>query len=65
MTYQEFLEKPRSFRTDMLKVLNIKLKYRLEFTEQESQINQYLLQFDNDTKIENLKKQFEKCWEIE
>lgn len=65
MTYREFLEKPRSFRTDMLKVLNIKLKYRLEFTEQERQINQYLLQFDNDTKIENLKKQFEKCWEIE
>lgn len=65
MTYDEFLEKPISFRTDMLKVLNIKIKYNLEFTEKEKQINEYLLQYDVESKLGSLKNHFEKCWEIE
>jgi len=64
MTYEEFLQKPRTFVKDMLDVMNIKIKYQLEFTEQEKKINQHLLQYDEDIKIGSLRDHFEKCWEI-
>ena len=50
---------------DMLQVMNIKIKYQLEFTEQEKQINQYLLQYDEETKLNSLRGHFEKCWDID
>lgn len=65
MTYEEFLQKPRTFVMDMLQVMNIKIKYQLEFTEQEKQINQYLLQYDEETKLNSLRGHFEKCWDID
>ncbi len=65
MTYDEFLQKPRTFVKDMLEVMNIKIKYQLEFTEQEKEINQYLLQYDEETKLGSLRNHFEKCWEID
>ena len=65
MTYEEFLQMPHSFVMDMLQVMNIKIKYHLEFTEQEKQINQYLLQHDEDQKLGSLRNHFEKCWEID
>ena len=64
MTYEEFLQKPKNFIEDMLKVMNIKIKYQLEFTEQEKEINQYLLQYDEDKKLGSLRSYFEKCWEM-
>ena len=65
MTYDEFLQKPRTFVKDMLEVMNIKIKYQLEFTEQEKEINQYLLQYDEEIKLGSLRNHFEKCWEID
>ena len=65
MTYEEFLQKPKTFVKDMLEVMNIKIKYQLEFTEQEKEINQYLLQYDEDTKLNSLRGHFEKCFKIE
>ena len=65
MTYEEFLQKPKSFIRDMLNVMNIKIKYQLEFTEQEKEINQYLLQHDEESKLNELRGKFEKCWEID
>ncbi len=65
MTYEEFLQKPHSFVKDMLEVMNIKIKYQLEFTEQEKEINQHLLQYDQDQKLGSLRNHFEKCWEID
>ena len=50
---------------DMLEVMNIKIKYQLEFTEQEKEINQYLLQYDEETKLGSLRNHFEKCWDID
>ena len=64
MTYEEFLQMPQSFVSDMLRVMNIKIKYQLEFTEQEKEINQYLLQHDEQNKLNSLRGHFEKCWEI-
>jgi hypothetical protein len=65
MTYEEFLQKPKNFVKDMLDVMNIKIKYQLEFTEQEKQINQYLLQHDEETKLNSLRGHFKKCWDID
>jgi len=63
MTYEEFLEKPTSYYDDMLKLIAIKHKYRLEFTKQEKEINQYILQYEEDMKINELRNKFERCWE--
>ena len=49
----------------MLNVMNIKIKYHLEFTEQEKEINQFLLQHDEEIKLNELRGKFEKCWEID
>jgi hypothetical protein len=65
MTYEEFLQKPRNFVMDMLQVMNIKIKYQLEFTDQEKEINQYLLQYDEEIKLGSLRNHFEKCWDID
>ena len=65
MTYDEFLQMPAAFVKDMLEVMNIKIKYHLEFTEQEKQINEHLLQYDQDQKLGSLRNHFEKCFEID
>lgn len=49
----------------MLYVMNIKMKYHLEFTEQEKELNQYLLQYDEEKKLGSLRSHFEKCWDID
>ena len=64
MTYEEFLKTPLSFKKDMANVMEIKIKYQLEFTEYEKQLNQYLLQHDEDSKLSSLRGHFKKCWEI-
>ena len=65
MTYDEFLEMPTTFMDDMLKVVEIKNKYRLDFTEQEKEINNHLLTYWEEMKLNELRYKFEKCWEIE
>jgi hypothetical protein len=64
MTYDEFLDRPTTFMDDMLKVITIKNKYRLNFTEEEKQINQHLLTYWEEMKLNELRHKFEKCWEI-
>jgi hypothetical protein len=65
MTYEEFLQLPQKFVKDMIQVMDIKIKYQLEFTDQELEINQYLLQYDEDQKLGSLRNHFKKCWEID
>jgi hypothetical protein len=65
MTYEEFLDKPTTFMDDMLKVVEIKNKYRLEFTDEEKEINRHLLTYWEEMKLNELRYKFEKCWEIE
>ena len=65
MTYEEFLDMPTTFMDDMLKVVNIKNKYRLKFTEEETEINHHLLTYWEEMKLNELRHKFEKCWEME
>ncbi len=65
MTYEEFLDMPTTFMDDMLKLVELKNKYRLSFTEEEREINQHLLTYWEEMKLNELRNKFEKCWEIE
>lgn len=65
MTYEEFLDLPIDFIYDMEKLVIIKNKYRLEFTEEEKEINNHMLTYWEEMKINELRHNFEKCWEIE
>tara|TARA_R110000868_G_scaffold373587_1_gene637788 strand:- start:265 stop:465 length:201 start_codon:yes stop_codon:yes gene_type:complete len=63
MTYEEFLNMPVSFIDDMAKLLIIKQKYRMSFTEEEKQINNYILTYWEEMKINELRYTFERCWD--
>ena len=65
MTYEEFLDMPTTFFDDMTKVIHLKNKYHLDFTEEEKEINQHLLTYWEELRINELRYKFEKCWEIE
>lgn len=65
MNYEEFLNQPTTFLDDMEKLFIIKHKYRLDFTEQEQEINQHLLTYTEEMKINELRYNLERCWEIE
>lgn len=65
MTYEEFLDMPTTFMDDMLKLVEVKNKYRMDFTKQEKEINQHLLKYWEEMKLNELRFKFEKCWEID
>lgn len=65
MTYEQFLDMPTSFIDDMARVISLKHKYRLEFTAEEKEINQHILTYMEEMRINELRYKFEKCWEVE
>jgi hypothetical protein len=65
MNYEEFLDMPTSFMDDMLELIQLKNKYRLDFTEEEKEINNHLMTYWEEMKLNELRHKFEKCWEIE
>jgi hypothetical protein len=65
MTYDEFLEMPTTFLDDMTEVIVIKHKYRLDFTEQEKQINNHLMTYWEEMKLNELRGKFERCWDLD
>jgi hypothetical protein len=65
MTYEEFLDMPTTFLDEMIKLIDIKNKYKLRFTEEEKEINNHLLTYWEEMKLNELRYKFEKCWEIE
>ena len=65
MTYEEFVAKGTKFYMKMVTLIAIKHEYRMKFTDEEKQINQYLLEFQEKMKINELRDKFQKCWEIE
>jgi len=65
LTYEEFIHKGTEFYMEMVRLVNIKLKYRMEFTEDEAQINEYIMEFQHQVKLNELRDKFEKCWEVD
>ena len=65
MTYEEFLDYPTTFLDDMTRVITIKNKYRLDFTEEEREINEHLMTYWEEMKLNEIRGNLERCWEIE
>jgi len=65
MTYDEFASKGLEYYMDMVRLVDIKLKYRMELTDDEKDINGYITETQERNKLNELRNRFEKCWEIE
>ena len=65
MTYEEFIHKGTEHYMDMVRLMDIKLKHRMDLNEQEKKINSYILEFQQQTKINELRDKFERCWEVD
>ena len=65
MNYEEVINKGTTFYMDMVRLVDTKLKYRMELTSEEKEINGYILEFQEQTKLNELRDKFQKCWEIE
>ena len=49
----------------MARLIDIKLKYRMEFTDDEKEIQDHILEFQHQVKLDELRTKFEKCFDIE
>jgi hypothetical protein len=65
MDYEEFLDMPSTFVDDMLQMIQLKNKYRLEFTQQEKDINNHLMTYWEEMKLNEIRGNLEKCWIID
>ena len=65
MTYEEFVHKGTQFYMEMVRLVDTKLKYRMQFTDEEKEIKDHIMEFQHNVKINELRDKFQKCWEIE
>jgi hypothetical protein len=65
MRYEEFIHKGTDFYMDMVRLIDIKLKHRMELTEKEKEMQDHILEFQKQIKINELRDRFEKCWEVD
>ena len=65
MKYEEFIHKGTDFYMDMVRLIDIKMKHRMDLTDQEKEMNGYILEFQKQTKINELRDKFEKCLGID
>jgi len=65
MTYEEFIHKGTTFYMEMVRLVDTKLKYRMDFTEEEKEIKEHIMEFQHNVKINELRDRFEKCWKVE
>ena len=65
MDYAEFINKGTDHYMDMVRLIDIKMKYRMELTTEEKKINEHILEFQQQVKLNELRDRFEKCWEVD
>ena len=65
MTYEEFIHKGTDFYMDMVRLIDIKLKYRMSLSDDEKEMQDHILEFQKQIKINELRDRFEKCWEVD
>ena len=65
MTYEEFINKGTEYYMNMVKLIDCKMRYRMELTEEEKVINDYIQEFQQQVVLNELRDKFEKCWEAE
>ena len=65
LTYEEFVNKSPEHYMEMVRLIDIKLKYRMQFTKEEKEIKDHIMEFQHQTKLNELRDQFEKCLDID
>ena len=65
MTYEEFINKGTEYYMNMVKLIDCKTRYRMELTEEEKTIHDYIQEFQKQAVLNELRDKFEKCWEVE
>ena len=65
MTYEEFINKGTEYYMNMVKLIDCKMRYHMELTEEEKFINDYIQEFQQQVVLNELRDKFEKCWEQE
>ena len=65
MDYADFIHKGTEHYMDMVRLIDIKTKYRMPLTDEEKQISDYILEFQKQAKLNELRDQFEKCLGID
>jgi hypothetical protein len=65
MTYEDFINKGTDHYMDMVRLIDIKMKYRMELSKEEKEINDYILEFQQQVKLNELRDRFQKCWEVD
>jgi len=65
MTYEDFINKGTDHYMDMVRLIDIKMKYRMELTTEEKKINEHILEFQQQVKLNELRDRFEKCLEVD
>ena len=65
MTYEEFINKGTEYYMNMVKLIDCKTRYRMELTEEEKTIHDYIQEFQKQIVLNELRDKFEKCWEVE
>jgi hypothetical protein len=65
MTYEEFINKGTEYYMNMVKLIDCKMRYRMELTEEEKVINDYIQEFQQQVVLNELRDKFEKCWEVD
>jgi len=65
MTYEEFIKKGTEHYMDMVRLIDIKTKYRMSLSTEEKILNDYIMEFQHQTKLNELRDKFEKCLEQE
>ncbi len=55
MTYEEFIHKGTEFYMEMVRLVDTKLKYRMDFTDEEKEIKDHIMEFQHNVKINELR----------
>ena len=63
MDYDDFVARDLEYYMDMVRLVDMKVKYGMEFTEEEKKISEFILQVQENNKINALRTKFEKMWE--
>jgi len=63
MDYDEFAAQSLEYYMDMVMLIQIKTKYHMQFTDDEKEINGYILEVQESNKINALRDKFEKIWD--
>jgi hypothetical protein len=65
LKYEEFIHKGTEFYMEMVRLVDIKLKYRLELTDVEKEIKDHIMEFQHQVKLNELRDKFEKCLDLD